>query len=101
MISSAERNSIIRENILSITDQKDNGMCPPSLNAQAAIHELCRYFLGEDWYTVMPCNNEQCNTEIVYAIEREYKGDRATWKRVKKEYEVERKYRKMKEKLDK
>jgi len=46
------------------------------MKAQVALDELCRYFLGEDWYTTMPESQEQVNTEIVYEIERKYKGNK-------------------------
>lgn len=59
--------------ILKLTDGKDYGIFPPPMNAQIAVNELCRYFLGDDWYTIVT-NNEQANTEIVYEIERKYKG---------------------------
>lgn len=62
------------EHILSLTNGKDYGLCAPPMKAQVAVYELCRYFLGEDYYVVMPENNEQCNTQIVYDIERLYKG---------------------------
>ena len=44
-----------------------------SMDAQVAIHELCNYLLGEDWYIVDPVNAEQANAIIVYTIERKYK----------------------------
>lgn len=68
------RNKVDKEHILSLTDGKDYGLCSPPMKAQVAVNELCRYFLGEDWYTVMPENAEQVNAKIVYEIERRYKG---------------------------
>jgi hypothetical protein len=44
------------------------------MDAQVALNELCRYFLRDNWYTVMPMSCEQVNTEVVYEIERRYKG---------------------------
>jgi hypothetical protein len=64
----------LKEHILSLTDGKDYGLCSPPMEAQVAMKELCRYFLGENWYVVMPLSQEQINTEIVYEIERRYKG---------------------------
>lgn len=54
---------------------KDDGTRPMSMDAQTALNELCRYFLGSGWYDdsglVHP---EQVNVNIVCAIERKYKG---------------------------
>lgn len=69
-----DRDEIIRENIFKLTNGKDYGICPPPMDAQVALNELCRHFLGDDWYTVMPMSQEQVNTEVVYEIERRYKG---------------------------
>ena len=63
-----------RDRILKLTDGKDYGLCSPPMNAQVALDELCRYFLGEDWYTTLPESREQVNTEKVYEIEEKYKG---------------------------
>lgn len=68
------KNEITKERILNLTDGKDYGICSPPMTAQVALNELRRYFLGENWYTVMPISQEQVNTEIVYEIETSYKG---------------------------
>lgn len=60
--------------ILQLTDGKDYGLCSPPMKAQVALNELCRYFLGENWYSTMPESQEQINTEIVCEIEMLYKG---------------------------
>lgn len=73
------KNKETLERLLKLTNGKDYGICSPPMKAQVAINELCRYFLGEDWYTVMPVSNEQVNTEIVYEIETKYKGYRKGW----------------------
>jgi hypothetical protein len=49
----------------------DNLLAPP-LNGNKGIDFLCAYLLGEDYYVVDPCNNEQGNTVIVYDILRKY-----------------------------
>lgn len=77
------RDEIIQDHILSLTNGKDYGLCAPPMKAQVAVHELCRHFLGDNWYTSMPVQ-EQANTEIVYAIESRYSGDRQSWKKLKK-----------------
>jgi len=68
------RDETIRERIFKLTDGKDYGFCSPPMNAQVALNELCRYFLGQNWYTVIPESQEQVNTEIIYEIEARYKG---------------------------
>ena len=70
----SNKDEILTERILKLTDGKDYGLCSPPMNAQVALDELCRYFLGEDWYTTMPESREQVNTEKVYEIEKRYKG---------------------------
>lgn len=51
-----------------------------SMKPQIAVHELCRYFLGDDWYDESGVTNtEQVNTNIVAAIEQEYKGAKLGW----------------------
>lgn len=68
------RNTIDKEHILSLAEDVDCGIFSPPMDAQVAVNELCRYFLGEDWYSVNPISQNQLNTEIVYEIESNYKG---------------------------
>lgn len=69
------RNKFDKEHILSICEPGDYGIFAPPMKAQVAVNELCRYFLGNDWYdTSGTTNTEQINTEIVAEIERRYKG---------------------------
>lgn len=58
--------------LFALIDGKDYGVFPPPMKAQVAIDELCRFFLGDEWYTVNPISTEQINTEIVYEIERKF-----------------------------
>lgn len=58
------------DRIIKLTDGKDYGILPPPIKAQTAVYELCRFILGDDWYSVNPLGAEQINTEIVYTIER-------------------------------
>ena len=44
------------------------------MDAQVALNELCRCFLGNSWYITIPESQEQVNTAIVTAIENVYKG---------------------------
>ena len=69
----AETNDEIAQRIWELTDKQDYGMMPPPMKAQVAVDELCRYFLGDDWYSVNPLCGEQINTEVVYEIERKFK----------------------------
>lgn len=67
-----ETNEETADRIFKLTDNKDNGLFAPAMNAQTALNELCHFFLGDDWYSVNPISTEQINTEIVYEIERVY-----------------------------
>lgn len=58
------------DRIIKLTDEKDYGIFPPPMEAQTTVDELCRFILGDDWYSVNPLGGEQINTEIVYTIER-------------------------------
>lgn len=68
-----ETDAEIQERLLKLCKKGDYGLCTPPMDAQVAVNELCRYFLGDDWYSVMSMHPEQVNTEIVYEIERIYK----------------------------
>lgn len=61
------------ERLFKLTDGKCYGIFTSPMKAQIAVNELCRHFLGEDWYSMNPVSAEQINTEIVYEIERRYK----------------------------
>lgn len=69
-----ETNQEIIDRVLSLAEDVDCGLLPPPMDAQVALNELCRYILGEDWYVVNPISIEQCNTEIVAAIEIKLKN---------------------------
>ena len=61
--------------ILNLCEKGDYGILAPPMKAQTAVDELCRYFLGEDWYDSSGATHpEQVNTTIVYEIEKRYKG---------------------------
>lgn len=68
-----ETNKEIAKRLLRLTDGKDYGIFAPPMKAQIAVNELCRYFLGKDWYSLNPISTEQINTEIVYEIERKFR----------------------------
>ena len=68
-----ETNEDIANRILSLAEPGDYGIFPPPMKAQVAVNELCRFFLGEDYWTIVN-NNEQTNTEIVFEIETKYKN---------------------------
>lgn len=63
------------EHIKSLCKPGDCGIFNPPMDAQVALHELCNYLLGPDWYDTSGCTNqEQINTEIVCQIEKKYLG---------------------------
>ena len=68
-----ETDKDIADRILKLTEPGEYGIFPPPMKAQIAVDELCRFFLGDDWYSVAPISQEQINTEIVYEIECKYK----------------------------
>lgn len=68
-------NKFDKQHILSICEPGDYGILAPPMKAQVAVDELCRYFLGDNWYDTSGATHpEQINTEIVAEIERRYKG---------------------------
>ena len=78
------RNTFNREHILNLCEPVDCGLLSPPMKAQTAVDELCRYFLGKDWYSTSGATHpEQINTEIVVEIERRFKGaklhKKVTW----------------------
>lgn len=48
---------------------------PPPISAQFAFDCLVEALLGPDYYIVLPCNNEQGNTELLDAILKTYSRD--------------------------
>lgn len=76
------RNTYNKEHILSLCEPGDFGILAPPMKAQTAVYELCRYFLGDDWYDASGATHtEQINTAIVAAIEHKYKGAKIQRKR--------------------
>jgi hypothetical protein len=70
-----KRKRFDREHILSLCEKGDFGIFAPPMKAQTAVNELCRYFLGDDWYDTSGATHpEQVNTAIVAEIEKRYKG---------------------------
>ena len=68
-----ENDKDIAKRILNLAEPGDYGIFPPPMKAQVAVNELCRFFLGEDYWTTVN-SNEQANTEIVFEIECKYKN---------------------------
>lgn len=68
-----ETDKDIADRTLKLTEPGEYGIFPPPMKAQVAVDELCRFFLGEDYWTIVN-NNEQANTEIVFEIECRYKN---------------------------
>lgn len=53
-------------------EAEDCGLCAPPLESQKALHFLKDYLLGENWYVVMPVNDEQVNSVLVHEILLKY-----------------------------
>jgi len=51
----------------------DCGLFHPPTSAQKAVNVLIEHFLGKDWYTVNPVNQEQVNTEAVIQILKKHR----------------------------
>lgn len=66
----------IRKRVLDLAEDTDCGIFAPPMDAQVALNELCRFLLGDDWYSLAPVSQEQINTEIVYEIELKYRNKR-------------------------
>ena len=67
----------LKENICTT----DYGLLPAPMEAQVAIDILSSYLLGDDWYTSLSINNEQCNAIVVEQIlDRYSKKWRRDWK---------------------
>ena len=69
----SKREAAVKKRVLALAKDVDCGILSPPMDAQVAINELRRYFLGDEWYVPLPLNQEQVNTEIVYAIECQYR----------------------------
>ena len=69
----SKREAAARERVLALAKDVNCGILSPPMDAQVALNELCRYFLGEGWYVTSPISQEQINTEIVYEIECRYR----------------------------
>ena len=67
------RNKFDKNHILKLCN--NNCYTAPSMDGQTALNELCRYFLGTNWYDCSGLvNSEQVNVNIVCEIEKRYKG---------------------------
>ena len=85
LLKFSSRKSFDKKHILEICEPIDCGMLAPSMKPQVAVDELCRYFLGDDWYDSSGATNcEQINTAIVCEIEQRYKGAKITNKKERK-----------------
>lgn len=60
---------------INILINSDDPLFPSPIEAQFAIGCLTEALLGQDYYIVLPCSNEQGNTEILDAILRNYSKD--------------------------
>ena len=79
-IISGTRNTFDYDYVLNLCEDPNSHI--PSLKAQDAVNELCRYFLGEDWYDdTLAISNSEVNFHIVCEIESKYKGCKTKKKR--------------------
>lgn len=63
------------KHIQSICRKDDDPDIVSSMNSQEALNELCRYFLGSNWYDASGLTHpEQVNVNIVCEIEKRYNG---------------------------
>lgn len=86
------RNKLDMNHILSICETDNEGCIIPFMKAQIAVDELCRYFLGDDWYDDSGVTNAlQINTNIVATIETNYKGAKIGWLK-RKRFDFDRIY---------
>ena len=61
------------------------GLCPAPMDAQLAVHILCDYLLGDDWYFAGSASVEQGNAIVVELILDKYsKQFKKDWKYYKK-----------------
>lgn len=65
---------------------KDDLMQPP-MDAQTALDELQRYFLGMGYQIINPINTKQANSQVIYDIMCQYRGDPTYFKELRKHYE--------------
>ena len=63
----------IQARLYELTDKEDYGIFNSCMDAQTALNELKRYFLGENWCVVDPISQDQINAQIVYEIELKHK----------------------------
>lgn len=74
------------EEITKILDNDEYGLYPAPLSAQKALHILCDYILGDDFYIVDPLGVEQANTIITkYILDKCSHQFRKEWKEHLKE----------------
>lgn len=71
-----------------LTDQIDYGLCDCAIDYKTMCHELVNFFLGEDWYVVLPEHDTQVMSAALYDIEWLYwkKGNRKYRKKILAKY---------------
>lgn len=65
----------------------EHDMMQPPMNAQTALDELRRYFLGKDYFIGNPINTKQANSQVIYDIMCKYCGDPEYFREMRKHYE--------------
>ena len=86
--SSDYRYRLIGERVYDLAEPwpKDDLMQPP-MDAQTALDELQRYFLGMDYQIINPINTKQANSQVIYDIMCKYRGDQKYFREMRKHYE--------------
>lgn len=85
--SSLYRFQVIGTRVYDISEPwHENDVMPPPIEAQAALDELVRYFLGKDYYITSPVNAKQANSELIYTIMINYRGNKKYYKELEKKY---------------
>lgn len=81
------RHKLIGELVFDISDPwPDDDMMPPPLDAQKAVDVLFHYFRGPDAYITSPVGARQFNSEAVYEIMINNRGDKKFMKYLEEKY---------------
>lgn len=81
------RCKLIGEFVFDISEPwPEDDMMPPPLKAQKAVDALYHYFRGPDAYITSPVNAQQFNSEAIYEIMINNKGDRKFMRYLEEKY---------------
>lgn len=81
------RHKLIGEFVFDISEPwPEDDLMPPPLKAQKAVDALYHYFRGPDAYITSPVNAMQFNSEAIFEIMINNKGDRKFMKYLEEKY---------------